>query len=431
MAVHDAYVRKVAGSSLFNSAASALTTALFLPMLIRSIGLASYGLWSILTIFIGIASILDFGIWKALVFLIARSPNASGRLLSSAIFLCAIVASVFAATFGALSMAGIPLFGKSVAAQGDLIGWLSLGGCIIVAANLLTNLVRGALEASFRGHWVNVGYGLLTIALYGVATLIARWTRDPRALILGSTLVYVLSLLAHAACLKPWSIHWRRPCRASMMQILRYGGASFVADAPTILMGPLLLYMFLLTSTSSSQYGIFDIAIRVSTLAATALSMLSTPFFAIVSSTRTADRGDVRQMISRHLRVTLGLALIGCAMFWTIGKPLTAVFFSEGSSAIYRASLIMLLGAAFVAALEPVTRMLMGIGRLGRLAVVRTIMLASALFAACVLRGLDPLDRFAISCAIGFGAAVAGLLVLNGTESWGRPDPGSRMQHPS
>ena len=43
-------------------------------------------------------------------------------------------------------------------------------------------------------------------------------------------------------------------------------------------------------------------------------------------------------MISRHLRVTLSLALVGCMTFWAIGKPLLAIFFVEGSASIYRAS---------------------------------------------------------------------------------------------
>jgi O-antigen/teichoic acid export membrane protein len=418
MAAHDDYLRKVAISSLSNSAASALATALLLPLLIRSIGLASYGFWAILTIFIGIASALDFGIWKSLVYLIPRGKHSRNQLLSSAILLCAIGGALFTAIFGALLIGHVELFGKSVAAQGDLIWWLSASGCIIVIANLLTNLARAVLEASFRGHWVNIGYGLLTMALYGFAAVIARWTHDPRALIVGSTLVYLISLAAHFACL-PFSIRWEQPQQAAVIAILRYGGASFFADAPSIVMGPVLLYLFLLTANNSGQYAIFDIALRLSTLAATTLSMLSAPFFAIVSSTNSREQGQVRSMISRHLRVTLSLALVGCVIFWAIGRPLLTVFFVEGSGYIYRASVIMLIGSAAAAALEPVTRMLMGIGQLGKLSLVRAAMLGSALLSVAVLRKVDPLDRFAISCAIGFSIAAIGLWALNRTEQWG------------
>jgi O-antigen/teichoic acid export membrane protein len=419
MADHTTYLKKVALSSLFNSATSALATAVLLPLLIKTIGLASYGLWAILAIFIGIASALDFGIWKSLVFLIPRGQYSRNQLLWSSIVLCSIGGILFTIVFGTLLLAGFPLFGKLIANQGNLVWWLGAGGCTIVFASLLTNLARGMLEASYRGHWVNVGYGLLTVFQYGVAAIMAQWTHDPRALIVGSGIVYVLNMLAHFACLIPDSTRWECPNRMAVVSILRYGGASFLADAPGILLGPVILYLFLLVANNAGQYGTFDIALRIATLAATTLSMLSAPFFTIVSSASVAGRGKVRAMIARHLHATLALAAVGWLIFWAIGKPLLAVFFPERSGEIYRASLVMLIGTAAVAALEPVTRMLMGIGRLKILSMIRLAMLGSALLSVAALAHFAPLDRFSISCAVGFGVSAIGLMILNKTERWG------------
>jgi O-antigen/teichoic acid export membrane protein len=418
MSEHDAYLKKVAASSLFNSAASALATAVFLPFVIQRIGLQAYGLWAILNIFIGIAAALDFGIWKSLVFLLPRLQHSPSQLLSSCIALCTLTGLTFCAVCGALLLAGVPMFGRLLG-PGNLVWWLCGAGCVITVASLLTNLARGMLEASFRGHWVNIGYGLLTVVQYGVAALIAQRTRDTRALILGSMMVSVVSLCAHYACLLGQSLRWQRPQRSAVVSILRYGGASFFSDAPVILLGPLISYLFVLVAHNSAEYGVFDIALRVATLAATTLALLSTPFFTIVSSVDPGARADVRRMISRHLRVTLALAVLGWACFLLVGKPMLSVFFKEGYNDIYRASWIMMLGTVAVAALEPVTRMLMGIGRLGQLSLIRFSMLGSALLCLALLTHVDPLDRFALSCAAGFGVSALGLWVVNRTERWG------------
>jgi len=65
--------------------------------------------------------------------------------------------------------------------------------------------------------------------------------------------------------------------------------------------------------------------------------------------------------------------------------------------------------------------MLMGIGRLRRLASIRLSMLGAALVAIVLLAKLKPLDRFAFACAIGFSIAAIGLLLTNRTEQWGHP----------
>jgi len=416
---HPAYLKKVGISAMFNSIASALATAILLPLTIKAAGLESYGYWAVLTIFVGIGSALDFGVWKSLVFLIPRAQFSTSQLLSSSLIVCIGAGTIFAIILGILLILGLPVFGAAINRQGDLAWWLGICGCVIVLSNLMTNLVRGVLEASYRGHWVNVGYGLLTVSLYGVAVIVAQYTHDVRALIVGSATVYLVNLLAHIALLVPDSLKWESPRRQPLLSIVRYGAASFVADAPSIILGPAILYLFLLVAQNSGQYGAFDIALRIATLAATTLSMLSAPFFTIVSSSHNGGTREVRTLIARHLRVTSGLAACGWLAFWILGRSLLALVFPEDSGAIYRAALIMLFGTAAVAALEPITRMLMGIGRLRILSAIRFAMLLAALLLTVGLAHLAPLDRFSIACTVGFIVAAVGLLAVNKSERWG------------
>lgn len=413
----DRYLKTVAASSLVNSGTSALATACLLPFVIKKIGLETYGVWAVLTIFIGISSALDFGIWKSMVYLIPRQRHSRTQLLSSAIALCLLTGTLFAAAFGGLMAAGVPLFGAVIQRQGNLTWWLGINGCIIVFASLLTNLARALLEVDYRGYWVNLGFALLTLLLYSGAAGVAQFTRDPRALIAGSTAVYVFLMFAHVATVGVASIRIERPRRETLLAILRNGTSFFVADAPSILLGPVILYLFVFISKDSGQYGVFDIALRIATLAATTLSMLSAPFFAMFASTNHDDQQRIRLIMRRHLRVTLILGLAIWFGFWSIGKPVLAAFFTERPADIYRASLIMLVGTVAAAAFEPVTRMLMGLGKLGRLALIRFAMVGSALLSIVALASLQPLDRFAFACAIGFTVAASGLFL---SECYGR-----------
>jgi O-antigen/teichoic acid export membrane protein len=415
----DGYIRKVAVSSLFNSTISALATALLLPVVISAVGLATYGVWSVLAIFVGIAAVLDFGIWKSLVYFIPRGEYPPNQLFWSCMLLITAISLAFLAIFGLLLLADFPLFGRSITAQGDLTWWLAAGGCVVVIANLLTNLARGMLEAAYRGHWVNVGFGLLTVVQYGLAAIIAHRTHDPRALIAGSAAVYGIVLTGHWLCLDTASLKWARPRRDVLASILRYASASFLADAPSTLLGPIILYVFLLVSSSPSQYGIFDISVRIATLAATTLGMFSAPFFVLVSAAAIRGQREVRRRIQRQLRVTSVLAVVGCLVFWGIGRPILRVFFAEGSDQIFRASFVMMIGTATVAALEPIARMLLGIGKLTALSIVRFAMLASVLLCVAVLTRVDPLNRFSIAMSIGFLVSAAGLVLLNRSENWG------------
>lgn len=419
---HTKYLNRVAISSLVNSITSALATVLLLPYIIKRIGIEAYGYWAILTIFIGIASALDFGIWKSLIFLIPRQEHTRHQLLSSAIVLCMIGWLVFTAILMTLLLAGVPIFGSLVSSHGNLRLWLAAAGSVVVFASLMTNIARGALEAAYRGHWVNIGWALLTLLLYSVATLIVHFTEDPRALIAGSVCVYVICMLAHLASLTAISSGLERPQRTAVAAILSYGGASFVADAPVIVLAPLLSYLLLLVATGSGDYGVFDISLRIATLAATTLALISAPFFTIVASAHSSGQSTVRKLIARRLRVTICLGVLGWSAFYAVGRPLLAHFFVERPAEIYRASVIIMLGAVAVAALEPVTRMLMGIGHLKKLLSVRIAMLGSALAFVVIASWLAPLDRFAISCAVGYGISATGLLILNMTERWGHAD---------
>ena len=116
------------------------------------------------------------------------------------------------------------------------------------------------------------------------------------------------------------------------------------------------------------------------------------------------DEGEKRGGGSRdreHLcsvGISLECSFIGWAAFLLLGKQLLPYLFTTASADIYRATLVMLAGSAGAAALEPIARMQMGLGRLRRLFFVRAVALCVTIAAIILLVHWSPLDRFAAAC---------------------------------
>jgi O-antigen/teichoic acid export membrane protein len=416
------YLRRVAVSSIFNSASSALATALLLPLVIRAIGMENYGLWAVLGVFIGVASALDFGIWKALVYWLPRGRYSADELVSTAAILCVFACTIFGFILISLLLLKIPIFGSAV--QRAQLDWtIGLAGIAVVFCSLLTNLQRGLLESSYRGHIVNIGYAVLTLLLYAVPASISMWTQEPRALIIGSASVYAALLFGHVVYVqRTQCIRFVRPSAGAARAILTYGLRSFTADAPSILLGPMLLYFFILSSSDSAQFGVFDIALKIATLAATALGLLSTPFFALVANATAEHSVQVRAALGRYLRFTVVLAICGWLSYFVVGEQLLSWLFDAQDEQLFRTSIIILAGTAAAAAMEPIARLQMGLAKLRNLFYVRASMLSVALTCIVALASRPPLDRFAIATAAGFVAAATGLLWLYRRERWGLPE---------
>ena len=75
---------RVAVTGLANGVASAICAALALPLLVSALGLARYGQWAVLGMFITTAAALDLGMSRAIVLHCAGQPRARVREYATA-----------------------------------------------------------------------------------------------------------------------------------------------------------------------------------------------------------------------------------------------------------------------------------------------------------------------------------------------------------
>ena len=146
--MHDRvmYLRRAASSGLLNSFTSAACVALVLPAIIAGIGFDAYGHWAVIGVFVGVASLLDLGMSKALVFLVPSDPAGESDLVSGAAVLALGAALVAAALVLLLTALDVPIFGRAVARSG-LAWWLAWAGATVLICQVATTLVRAVFEA--------------------------------------------------------------------------------------------------------------------------------------------------------------------------------------------------------------------------------------------------------------------------------------------
>lgn len=353
------YASRVAVTSIANGVASAVCVALALPLLVSALGLARYGQWAVLGMFITTAAALDLGMTRAIVLHCAGQPAVRVREYATA---AAMIA-------GGISLAGILLISIVSVATGQVLGMapqafdtpILVGGCAILAFSILNGVLRAVLESQLAMHWVNVGYLAQTLLVYGLTLLAAlAW---PDGVILATVSAYAgvfllhASMLARAGLLRPL-----RPSTVAFRDLLLTGRGSYLLAAPTALLPPFASMLVLSQAPDASAYGIFDLAFRIATLAATLLAGIAVPVLALSARAHATGVGAarLRHWVHRYLLLGWALFALGMVTFWLAGPWLLGWVFPAAGTALYPVALALLGGMGAVSASEPVMRAMLG-----------------------------------------------------------------------
>jgi O-antigen/teichoic acid export membrane protein len=415
------YIRRAAATGIVNSIASAVAVGLFLPRIVTEAGFDTYGLWSVIFLFVGISAALELGLTQALVYLVPREPARAGELLLTAACICAVACGLVVGILLLLASLGSGLLGPLISTDSQYQLVLLTSGAVVMFASVETALLRGLLEAKLRLDVVNIGYAALTVLNYASALVVTRFTHHAVALLVSSAVVYVIVFLGHAVAVsRLLDLDLRQPHLASARILCRTGVESYLAELPTSLFVPTLQYLLTRVVASASDYGIFDLALRIATLCASTLGMIGAPFYAIVAGAALSASVAVRKVVKRYILLTIGLAVVGWATFALYGNSILTLVFARDGDELHRIATIILAGAAALAALEPISRMLLGLGRRKEIFAVRAAMLGCGVLLACSLLSIPVLERYAFAYAAGLWVAAAGLLFINSRERWGR-----------
>lgn len=374
------YASRVAATGIANGVVSAIFAVLALPLLVAALGLERYGQWAVLGMFITTAAALDLGMTRAIVMHCAGQPSTRVRE-------CTTAATLIACCFALLATLVIVIASVST---GRLLGLASqafdssilVGGCLILTFSLVNGVLRAVLESQLAVHWVNVGFLLQTVILYGLTLSAALFW--PEGVIVASTAAFACILALHAALLaRTGLLRPVRPSAATIRELLTTGRASYLLAAPSALLPPLASLLVLSEVSDPAEYGVFDLAVRIATLSSTLLASIAVPMLALSARAHASGTGTAQldTWVRRYLLAGWTLFALGMTTFWFAGPWLLGWLFPAAGTALFPVALALLAGIGSVAASEPAIRAILGSHHTAPVLLARCIMLGVVLCA--------------------------------------------------
>ena len=297
------------------------STLVVMPLLLRVLGPAEFGVWGAAASLAWLSGLVDIGTGTALVTLVARSSavesaeqarrHVAGALsigsgLAGLMLLAAFVASTMGGTSG---KAGIYLIA-------------AIGLAANVPLNAGNNVWMALQKGYVSGSWELVQTLLTTAGLIG-ATLLTRDVRVYVAVVYAGLVLANLGSLIHLFLghpeLRPegLSLSWGAMREVAGHGVLYFvlalvGGLSFLLDN--------VLALSLLGPEASAR---MTIALRICITAVGALAVLSQPLWpAFAEAAERADRKWIRKALLRGSALLAGLAVAGSALLLIFGERL-------------------------------------------------------------------------------------------------------------
>jgi O-antigen/teichoic acid export membrane protein len=308
-----------AGAGVFQRLMQVLSTLLLMPLLLRTLGPAKFGIWGAAASLAWLAGFADIGTGSALVTLVARSialedTNTARRQIGGALGLgCAIAGLVGLAAVAAALF--IPPHGPMASYLIAIIG-LALNIPMSAANNIWMALQKGY----FSSLW-ELAQTLLTL---GGLVVTAAASTDVRVYV---AVVYGGLLLANAGSL----IHlfWRHPelrpdgllvPLAAIREVAGQGILYFalgLIGSLTFLLDNVLTLALLGPEASARM----TIALRMCFMGLTSLGVASQPLWpAFAEAAENQDRHWIRSILFRGSAVLVGMTIVGSTLVLVFGE---------------------------------------------------------------------------------------------------------------
>lgn len=407
------YLKKSISTGLGNSLGSALVSIVFIPLIIQRIGMERYGTWAVLFIFIGISSVANLGLSKAMVYFIPRQKSQKEiNEVYSAGFCLNTLMVLFVAIVGLMIYwSGVNIWGSNESISYELGRKILLYGLVVTCCSLATSFYRSVLEAFYKIYLVNVGFLLLTILNYSCVFALSFFTKKIQYFVVCTASVYITILLLHMLLVfLGTEASLRISKRSTFKQVVKKAFNFFSINILDTLVQPTNRYLFILLAGNVKVYGFFDIALKIAMMARGCLGAFAIPLFSVFSGYGKERISEIKQMLNRYL-VGLGASyVLGCTLFLIAGKYILDAFIATESPHLFRVSFILILGVALYGVAEPFNRALWALGYLRLSVGIAAILLIVNLFFVFALGHMSPLYRFGGAYALAF--AITSVVII-------------------
>lgn len=409
------YLQKSISTGLGHSLGSALISLVFIPLIVRNIGVEKYGIWAILAIFTSALSFADLGLPKAMVYFIPKQKSREDitQVYSVGFFLNCFVISLVMVTGVLIYWSGINVWGNTESLANEFGRRLLLCGIFITCIALATSFYRAILEAFYKIYIVNLGFLLQTILTYTSVYILSFFTKHVEYFVFMTMAVYTFIFFLHVAVVGfKTPVALCPPQFARALEIIKYSLGIFSIGFLTSIMAPANRYLLVLFSGDMRVYGIFDIAFKIALAASRVLQSFAIPFFSFFAGLGKEKIGEIRRILSRCLVGLGGAYFFGLLLFLITGGYILDIFLQNDSIELYNASLILIAGVTLAAVGDPFSRAFLAIGDLRLSFNIKILQPTLNVLLILFLSGLSPLYRVSVACALAWGVTAMVYIVV-------------------
>lgn len=405
------YLKKSVITGVGKSTLVTIVTLSLIPLIIQRIGIDNYGMVMLTLIFSSAASIIDLGISKAVTLLLGKSSDTAHKneIVSGALLLNFALALGIGLIVCLLVYFEVPVFGSNFDKKEytSLILWL---GLIVLIISLLKNLTTAILEAFFLMHYVNLGFAISSLLLYGSLYLVTFFTKDLAVLLIVPLLPLILTLLFYIKLIySKTELNLVIVEKSVLKNITRVSFKFLNIGIINSLIYPMNKYLLIFITGNPALLGIFDIGLKIASAANNLLNSLSAPLFGIFSNAKVES--EIYKIVKKTTLILFGAFLGGVIIYYFVNGFVAVILDESNSKLIAGTSMLLLIGVCSTGVAEPVYRALIGTERLREAFYLKLIIPVTNIIFYLILLLVDVSDLFRINWAI-TGAMLLGSVIM-------------------
>ena len=279
-------------SGLFNSIGAVLRMAISIvsiPLLIRIIGVEGYGIWTLVSTVVAIATLAEAGLSVSTTVFLSKDLAGNNRneifktvtISFTLVILLGVIISIF---LYLVSHHLITIFTDLSGDQlNNAISASKLGG-FVVAARLIQRICVGIVQAYQAYGLLNIAstiqafltnFGMLIVATYSTSVLrLMQWHLASSIIILGLYALLIIYLLPTSKFTPTW-------CKKRFLDMIQYGGLTWLSSIGSALFSrfdKLFLSLFIGTEVLGIYAAFTDISSQINSFSAVAIQPILPEF---------------------------------------------------------------------------------------------------------------------------------------------------------
>lgn len=388
-----------------------LSTILFLPLIIKNIGMSNYGIIALATIFSGNIAFLDLGISKSITLMLGKSKSKeeANKIFSIGIFSTSIIFTIFIFLISILVFSDVPIFGSEINIKKNLFNNVIFASLLFLYISLFNNALIAVLDAKYLNHQVNNGY-LLTSLLTNIFLYLGSLLKlnIEYLIFLPALANFFASLFFVFFIIKHTSIRFTKFKFKEIRDLLKLSIRFLNIDLISSMVLPINKLLIVIISGQTLFLGIFEVAVKIGRISNSLLVTIAKPLFGVFAGEKNYSKIiSISHSISKI--IFLGY-IIGVCCFYVFGESIVSFIDKINFKDLYQISFILIIAMGMSAVTEPFFRAILAMEKLRLAFLTKAIVPVLNIILFILFSELNTLLR--VSLSLGLSVFISNIILL-------------------